>query len=199
MIAAGETWRASLPSEGASWLSGIARPWWVAGGWALDLFVGHQSRSHKDLDIGIFRRDAVEVMTALPSWEFFEAKSGELTRLRMDATPRLAVNSLWSRPRGAKEWVLELMLDECRDEQWVFRRDTRIQCPLTNAIQRNPEGIPYLAPEIQLLYKARATRVQDQADFDHVVPTISPSGRRRLQESLMKMDPHHGWLSVLSA
>ena len=39
MIAAGEVWRATIANEGARWLCGIVRPWWVAGGWALDLFV----------------------------------------------------------------------------------------------------------------------------------------------------------------
>jgi hypothetical protein len=65
IIAAGETWRATVPNEGALWLSGPVEPWWVAGGWALDLFVGHQSRSHKDLDIGIFWCDAVGVLPVL--------------------------------------------------------------------------------------------------------------------------------------
>lgn len=197
MIAAGETWRATLPSEGAVLLSGLSALWWIAGGWSLDLFLGNQTRAHKDLDIGLLRRDVTEVVSALPSWEFFEAKDGELTRLRVGNAPRSDVNSLWCRPGDGKEWVLELMLDECRDEQWVFRRDTRIQRPLSNAIQRNPEGIPYLAPEIQLLYKARAPRAQDQEDFEHVAPRLSPSARRWLQESLAKMDPHHGWLSAL--
>jgi hypothetical protein len=150
MIAAGETWRATLPSEGARWLSGLGTPWWIAGGWSLDLFVGNQSRAHKDLDIGVLRRDVMETLSALPTWEFFEAKDGELTRLRVGKAPRSDVNCLWCRPRDAEEWVLELMLDECRDEQWVFRRETSIQRPLSNAIQWNPEGIPYLAPEIQL-------------------------------------------------
>jgi hypothetical protein len=197
MIAAGETWRATLPSEGAPWLSGLVTPWWIAGGWSLDLFVGHQSRSHQDLDIGILRRDVIEVLSTLPSWEFLEAKDGELTPLDAGKAPRLDVNSLWGRPRDATQWVLELMLDECRDEQWVFRRDTRIRRPLSIAIQRNPDGIPYLAPEIQLLYKARNTRARDQQDFDHAAPRLSSSARSWLRESLTKLDPTHGWLGAL--
>ena len=35
----------------------FTRPWFVCGGWALDLFIGKQTREHHDLDIGIFRRD----------------------------------------------------------------------------------------------------------------------------------------------
>jgi hypothetical protein len=54
----------------------------VAGGWALDLFVVVQSRPHRDLDNGVLRRDVLEVLSALRSWKFFEAKGGVLTRLR---------------------------------------------------------------------------------------------------------------------
>jgi hypothetical protein len=70
----------------------------VAGGWARDLFVGSQSRPHKDLDIGILRRDVLKVLPALSSWEIFEAKDGLLRRLREGDAPGTNVNSLWCRP-----------------------------------------------------------------------------------------------------
>ena len=193
-----DDWKAVHPSEGVRWLSALAVPWWVAGGWAIDLFAGGQSRPHKDLDIGILRRDALHVISMLSSWEFFEAKGGELTRLHGGVVPRAEVNSLWCRPADTTQWVLELMLDDSDDDRWVFRRDARIQRPLTIAIRRNAEGIPYLTPEIQLLYKARATRAQDQADFDHIAPRLAADARTWLQESLAKTDPEHVWLSMLN-
>jgi hypothetical protein len=80
---------------------------------------------------------------------------------------------------------------------WVFRRDPRITCPLSRPIRRNPEGIAYLAPEIQLLYKARATRARDQVDFDHVVPHLDRDVRTWLRNSLILVDPEHVWNSML--
>jgi hypothetical protein len=44
--------------------------------------------------------------------------------------------------------------------------------PLAHAIRRSSEGIPYLAPEIQLLYKARDARPEDQADFKCCAPLL---------------------------
>src|SRR5258708_39864763 len=38
-------------------MSGFDKPWFVAGGWAIDLFLGRLRRQHKDLDFTIFRRD----------------------------------------------------------------------------------------------------------------------------------------------
>jgi len=33
------------------------RPWFIAGGWAVDLFLGRVTRSHKDIEIAIVRAD----------------------------------------------------------------------------------------------------------------------------------------------
>jgi aminoglycoside-2''-adenylyltransferase len=193
------TWRSVQPSEGVHWLSALSVPWWVAGGWALDLFVGYQSRLHKDFDVGILRRDVLEVIAELPSWEFFEAKGGVLTKLEAGKAPRAGVNSLWGRAADSVRWELELMLDEADDDHWVFRRAPTIRRPLTTAIRHNSDGIPYLAPEIQLLYKARAPRAQDQTDFVHIAPRLDLDARGWLQDALAKTDPGHTWLSLLGA
>jgi len=57
----------------------------------------------------------------------------------------------------------------------VFRRNPAIQRPTSMAIRQSVRGIAYLAPEIQLLYKARPIRTQDQIDFDLVVVALDPS------------------------
>lgn len=178
-------------------LSALRAPWWVAGGWALDLFLGKVTRAHQDLDVGIFRSDTAGVVASLSGWEFFEAKDGVLSALALDAPPRAGVNSLWGKRANTAQWELEFMLDESDIESWVFRRDVRITRPLSRAIRRDPEGIAYLAPEIQLLYKARATRPKDQADFDQVVPHLAREPRIWLRESLMSVEPEHAWISIL--
>jgi hypothetical protein len=33
------------------------RPWWVAGGWAVDMFLGSITRSQSDVDIAVLRAD----------------------------------------------------------------------------------------------------------------------------------------------
>jgi hypothetical protein len=191
------SWQGLTPQEGAELLAALRAPWWVAGGWALDLYLGKVTRAHKDLDIGVFRKNVAIVLAALPGWEFFEAKDGALTQLVDGHVPRPEVNSLWCKRANATAWELELMLDASDGEFWMFRRDPRITCPLSIAIRQNPEGIAYLAPEIQLLYKARATRAQDQADFDQVVPHLAREARTWLRESLMNIDPGHAWFSLL--
>jgi hypothetical protein len=185
-----EAWRALPLDEAVALLSVVRAPWWVAGGWAVDLYLGRVTRAHKDLDIGIFRTDTAMVRAALSTWEIFEARGGALSLLTAGNAPRAEVNSLW---------CIELMLDSRDGEFWVFRRNPRIRRALSSAIRRNPDGIAYLAPEIQLLYKARATRAEDQADFSLVVPHLTHDAQTWLRESLMRTDPEHPWNSVLKA
>ena len=192
-------WQATPPDAAAVWLSALTVPWWIAGGWALDLFGGSQSRLHQDLDIGVLRRDAPVVLAALGAWAVFEAKGGRLTPLHAGHVPRPEVHSLWCRRADGGPWIFELMLDDAHRDRWVYRRDPAVQAPLARVIRRSVNGIPYLAPEVQLLYKARAVRAQDQADFDGIAPRLDATARAWLQRALARSEPNHRWLPMLRA
>jgi hypothetical protein len=43
-------WDAWRPEEAAYLLERVEAPWYVAGGWAIDLFLGGQRREHEDLE-----------------------------------------------------------------------------------------------------------------------------------------------------
>jgi hypothetical protein len=191
-------WYAADPERAATWLDQLTVPWWIAGGWALDLFLNDASRVHTDLDVGVLRRDIGVVLAALQDWEHFEARDGKLTRLTIGAVPRVDVHSLWSRPIGAVNWALEFMLDESDGEFWVFRRAPSIRRPLSTLSHLGSSGIRYLAPEIQLLYKAKAYRPTGQADFDRIVPKLDAAARSWLRDSLVKTLPGHSWLTALA-
>jgi hypothetical protein len=48
-------WEDFDPSRLSSLMSSFDAPWWVAGGRALDLWMGHQTRAHLDVDVAILR------------------------------------------------------------------------------------------------------------------------------------------------
>ncbi|MGB6307062.1 MAG: hypothetical protein WBF89_04650 [Steroidobacteraceae bacterium] len=185
------------PTEVLELLTPLSIPWWIAGGWALDLFLGRVTRPHGDVDVGIFRGDAPSMCTSLAGWDFFEAHEGALTHLALRTAPRRAVNSLWCRRQGEREWKFELMLDDGGGDQWIFRRDHEIRLPLEIAIRRSAEGVPFLAPEIQLLYKSKLVRPKDQADFESIVGLLGEAPRAWLRASLARVHPGHFWLSQL--
>jgi hypothetical protein len=90
------------------------------------------------------------------------------------------------------------MLDESDDETWVYRREPRIRRPMSTVVRQSPEGLPYLAPEIQLLYKSKAPRERDELDFSHTCRRLAPEARRWLRDALELVKPDHQWIAPLA-
>ncbi|WP_419893509.1 nucleotidyltransferase domain-containing protein [Oceanobacillus kimchii] len=42
-------------------MSDFNKDWFFAGGWAIDIFLGKETRDHPDIEIGIFREDQIEL------------------------------------------------------------------------------------------------------------------------------------------
>jgi hypothetical protein len=80
--------------------------------------------------------------------------------------------------------------------EWVFRRDARIRRPLAGAFVQ--DRVPYLAPEIVLLYKAKAPSAKDDADFRTMRPHLQSDQRSWLRHALDVTAPGHHWASILS-
>lgn len=190
-------WRALHPRDAASLLAGIDVPWWIAGGWALEIFRGTVTRPHTDLDVGVLRRDISTVLECLSGWEMFEAKGGRLTRLAAGVLPRVDVYSLWCRPAAGDLWAIELMLNEADGDMWVYRRDPRLRRSLATAVRQSTDRICYLAPELQLLYKSSATRDRDDADFAQTWRLLSDDACQWLRNALELVAPRHRWLESL--
>lgn len=192
-------WRPASPIEAQQLFSSVDASWWVAGGLALDLFLGCSTRRHEDLDVGVLRRDVAAILAALSSWDVFAAHDGTLTPLRPGQLPQPGVDTLWCRPDPSAPWTLELMLDESYEDMWLFRRAPEIHRPLSEVVRFSPAGLPYLAPEIQLLYKAKQLRDRDVADFNRTVPHMDIDSREWLLRALLVVHPHHEWIDVLRA
>lgn len=193
-------WQPWNPQEVASFFSGLDAPWWIAGGWALDLFLGQQTREHDDIDIQVLRRDQQIVRGALGTWDvqgaqprahpnewpFREWESGTLLNAE--------VHDVWCRPTPADPWILQLMIADTNGDTWLCRRDARIFRPVAAIGLKTADGIPYLAPEIQLLYKAKGLRPKDEADFARTLPHLDQERRQWLAQALTVVHPNHSWL-----
>jgi hypothetical protein len=49
-----------------SLLSSLTVPWWIGGGWAIDLAAGRPTRRHGDIDVVLLERDEHALRTDLP-------------------------------------------------------------------------------------------------------------------------------------
>ena len=54
--------------------------------------------------------------------------------------------------------------------------------------------MPFLRPEIVLLYKSRDAGPNDHADFDRAAPLLDPESRSWLREALQRHVSGHRWL-----
>lgn len=81
---------------------------------------------------------------------------------------------------------------------WICRRDERIRLPYHDLIAYMEDGIPYLRPEVNLLFKAKwADLEKNQQHFAAVLPRLDESRRRWLADALSLVHPGHPWLAAL--
>ncbi|MFF7566309.1 nucleotidyltransferase domain-containing protein [Streptomyces pseudovenezuelae] len=184
------------PTEVAQRLAGIGTPWYVAAGWALDLFRGRRTRAHGDIEIAIPAARFPEVRHLFPGYVFDAAGSG---RIWENAAPEVlaATHQTWLRDPATGNYLLDVFREPHDGDTWICRRDERIRLPYSDVIHHTRDGIPYLAPELVLLFKAKHLRGKDQTDFDATVPHLTPDQRETLTELLTRVHPGHPWLEAL--
>jgi len=186
----------SAIERAAALMTDFDAPWGFAGGWAIDLFVGRESRPHADVDIAILRADQ-QRLRGIISGRVQKVVSQQLadwSPTEVLQPPVHEVHVTW--PDG---YHLEFLLNE-HDRaagQWVFRRDARIRRALAAAFVSD-SATPYLAPEIVLLYKAKAPTAKDDGDFYSVLPHLADEPRVWLCQALEIVAPGHRWATVLA-
>jgi hypothetical protein len=195
-------WQPWRPEDVARFFSSLTVPWWIAGGWALDLFLGVQTREHEDVDVLMLRRDQREFRALLQGWDVQEAHpellpSWPFQEWKLDAPLPVSVHDIWCRPHEGAPWVFQFMVIDSDHDQWISRRTAQIRGSVATLGSVTQDGIPYLAPEIQLLYKAKGLRPKDEADFASTLPALDKKRRTWLAQSLALIHPGHVWLSRL--
>src|SRR3989442_4627831 len=63
--------------EVARLMQGFPHPWYIAGGWAVDLYLGRETREHDDIDVVILRKDQFELQRYLTDWAFVKVVDGQ--------------------------------------------------------------------------------------------------------------------------
>jgi hypothetical protein len=176
-------------------------PWYICGGWAIDCFLGRETRTHSDLEIGVSRSDQPCLHHLVPERRLFKIVPGDeqgailpwpegewldlpifqIVAFQADATP---------------SWF-EFFLNEGSERLWRSRRHEGLDVPLDRAAIPSPWGMPILAPEIQLLYKAKRHDDRDEHDFEVVLAHLDGDQRAWLHAALERYHPGDPWLEQL--
>jgi hypothetical protein len=172
----------------------VAAPWWIAGGRALDMFLGHETRKHADIEVAVLRRDQKVFLEALRKWDVQIAHDGELTPLKAGDVSKPEHHELWARETPDGPWRLELLLEESDGKRWSYRRNDRVGLNVADLGRRDAYGIEFIRPEVALLYKSASPRPVDETDFLYVLPRLDVAQRGWLCGALYTIDPTHRWL-----
>jgi hypothetical protein len=167
--------------------------WWITGGIALELYAGRSWRDHDDADLGICRADAPAVHRWLSGFEPYVAAGGRLNawdgRELADGE-----NNIWVKDRPGGPWRFDITVGDGDDATWIYRRDPTLHRPWTEVVLVTADGVPYLAPEVQLLFKSKGLRDKDNLDAQAMVPLLTEAQRHWL---LPTLPPGHPWLVLL--
>lgn len=165
-------------------LAPLRVPWWIAGGWAIDLAAGRISRDHHDIDVMLLERDEHALRSDLTGVDFrLIVGPGEREQ------PWLPDRHLIAGPDRVRlispelPMPTEVICGAAVGRSWVYHRGrpgstTR---PLDKITQRRGP-IPYLAPEVVLATKFLDNRPKDDADFHTVAPHLTDDQRQWLIE-----------------
>jgi len=194
-----EKWAPWSPQDLPRLLLGVEAPWYVAGGWALDLFLGGRYREHEDLEIGVPNGGIDEIAEALSGFELFVVLDSHEAVPLAEARDRPGdTHQTWVRDPATELWRLDVFREPSDDGTWICRRDPAIRLRYEELIEHTEDGIPYGRPEVILLFKAKHAHLEkNRVDFSAALPRLDSDRRRWLRDALDRVDPGHTWLAQL--
>ena len=99
--------------------------------------------------------------------------------------------------RTDRTYRLDVFREPQRDGQWGSRRDESIVLPYEEVIWHDDAGVPYEAPHLALLFKAKSGREKDNSDLAGALPLLGPEQKRWLAGALARLHTGHPWLERL--
>lgn len=203
-----------------NFLSSAPITWAVCGGYALDLFLDRTVRVHGDIDICVFENDRNAILRYMlqNNWRVYEFRGQGKMRpldgnLSNDAGRNLMcingecelVKFYPSEEKGLLYHqffhtgintfnYIEFLFNQADKNAFVFDEKKNICRDLSKAILFNG-NVPYLAPEIALLYKAsQAEREDYQFDFEQAYPHMNCEQKEWFSRNLDVLYPDgHKW------
>jgi hypothetical protein len=187
----------SAPQKIAGLMRNFQSDWFIAGGWAIDLYLGKISRIHKDIEIAVFRKDQIFLQNYLENWLLQKTETGKLSIWQRNEFLELPVHEIHCFNKTAEPQNFEVLLNEGNDSEWIYRRNVRITKSLNELYAISNSGIKFLRPEVVLLYKSKNTRSKDQMDFEMVLNYLDSESKNWLGNALEICEPKHIWLQNL--
>ena len=189
-------------------MSGFAPTWALCGGWAVDAWLGRESRDHVDVDIAVFDDDQGAILNHMAvGWSLIGHDDTVADDSEESWDGRQLFLPAHIHARAQDGFELEFHLNERRNGTWVFSRQPGVSMPLHECVRQSSWGISTVVPEVILYYKAlppgwRGSRPElrphDHSDFSMLLPVLSNSQREWIRHAISQIDPEHSWLAQLA-
>ncbi|MDE7297805.1 MAG: hypothetical protein K2N94_03105 [Lachnospiraceae bacterium] len=193
----------------------------ICGGYAVDLFLGRESRLHGDIDILAYwtERDKIILYMQSLGFEVYEMLGGGRAHHITDVADQKRVkrNIFCCKPDcelvslvGTEEKgiflidfrhigqtklnFIEFLFNERTDTEFIYARNHAVRRTLEKAVLHY-DNIPFLSPELCLLYKSTDTEREGyQQDYELASEAMSPEQREWLDDALGLTNPEgHKW------
>jgi hypothetical protein len=190
-------WRPLSVAEVVQMFADAPFTYGLAGGYAVEQFLGWSIREHADIDVVVFRDKQLQVQRRLAGWRLYAADPpGTLRPWRDEEYLPLGIHDIWGHRAGVQAWELQIMLDEVEGDEWFMRRNPQVRGP-RDALIVTYNRIPCVRVEAQLLYKARSGRPKDTQDFQACLPHLPADAKTWLRDNLLLLYPAgHAWLEA---
>jgi hypothetical protein len=188
----------------ADFMSTFDGIWYVCGGWAVDAWLGRQTRDHDDVDIAVFQDGLDVVLAHFGGWQLNAHDSLTLDSVEQwDGRPLRLPAHIHARLGGSN---LDIQVNERSGNDWLLSREPRIVLDLRRCAAKSVWGLATLVPEVILFFKATAYfgiegpwgRPHDAADFLGLLPVLGTKQREWLRAAISLAQLGHPWLSQLS-
>jgi hypothetical protein len=181
--------------------------WWLGGGWAIDAWLGRQTREHEDIEICVFRSDQRAIYAYCPDWQYFTPQENNWSpipvgtrlnppqfMLQLQQTPATGITIPNMPP------TFEFLLNDRQDDAWIQHDELEVRLPIGQVSGMTPLGIPAAVPELVLLHKAwTVERAKDDHDFQQIRDQLPADQRAWLSRHIARTRPDHRWLPALRA
>ena len=193
----------------------------ICGGHAIDLFLGKKTRLHKDLDVAVYREDRDKIVQHMlnEDWAVYEpCGTAYLHKINTVADQKRIKANIWCVKQSNQHYrfkehekdmyavdadnseqteldYIEFLFNSRKDGNFLYAKNHDVKMNLVNAILKIND-IPFLAPEIILLYKSTMADNPDyQLDFDNALTAMGREQIEWLKNSLSVMFQNgHKWL-----
>ena len=155
-------WR-PLAIEAIADVCGAFKDWVLCGGCSVALITGEDTRSHGDIDIGVYRSQLEECLHAIGRSQVFLCQ-GDLVPWDGSAVPQ-AVHDIWISDKQHTCWIMQVMVYDDDGDRVIYRRNPGITWPKScHSIQVH--GMRVLNPYISFLFKANRAEMEPKEMHD---------------------------------